>query len=156
MGKGCSFIETVTVVIHRAEDARAGTEEKRSTNIFPLCSNKDALGAGDCEALQAEGACVPSPFQKPKHSSHTRRAWMEPVSGLLAEHRAHLLGKIPALLLTATQEQLGFHRRPGATTATSSLWLTSKGFGCPCGKQSVTFPTLAVNYKQFSNLCIPN
>lgn len=46
MGKGCSFIKTVTVIIHRAEDAKAETKEKSSTNTFPLCSNKDALGVG--------------------------------------------------------------------------------------------------------------
>lgn len=150
LGKGCSFIKTAPVVIHRAEDARAGTEEEHK--YHPSSQHKAAPAAGHREALRAEGTCVPSPFQQPKHSLRTHHAWTEPFSRV----QSSSAGKNPGAASHSSARTAGLPPPPQGRRCHHLSLVMSKGSGCPCSKREAAFPTRAANYKQLSNLCIPN
>lgn len=113
LGKRMFINKDIPVVIHRAEDAWAGTEEEHKHH--PSSQHKAAPAAGH----PSRRHLCPSSLPTAKTFIGTHAVLGR---SLLAEHTAHLLGKIPALLLTAWREQLGSHRCPGATHATTSPW----------------------------------
>lgn len=130
-----------SVIFHRAEDAKEESKEKSSTNTFPLCSNRDAPGVGQRETLWAEGACFPSPFQKPKYSSDTLHAR----TGTEGGHRARLLGKITVLLL-------------GSYPRWAELPRGRRCHRVPVSRVTVQLPVQQTirnspNYKQFIPIC---